>query len=151
MKHIIYALIDPNTDQVKLIGTTKMSIKERIRLYKVSCNSRDNTTTKWLKSIDYNPNYIILDTIEGSKQDAEWWEAHYIFLYRSWNFDLLNQKLSMRKGFFKQSKEQKNKLSIIRSNTNKGRTWVTNGVINKFVYPNNIPNGFYKGLKSGEK
>ena len=41
----------------------------------------------------------------------------------------------------KLSNEHRNKIS----NVVKGRIHVTNGVINKFVHPENIPSGFYKG------
>lgn len=35
----------------------------------------------------------------------------------------------------------------IRRQNSIGKIWINNGIINKFVYPNNIPEGFVKGMK----
>ena len=37
------------------------------------------------------------------------------------------------------------KMKEIVSRSTKGRIWVTNGIINKRVYPTEIPEGFFKG------
>ena len=37
------------------------------------------------------------------------------------------------------------KMKEIISRSTKGRIWVTNGIINKRVYPTEIPEGFFKG------
>jgi len=43
------------------------------------------------------------------------------------------------------SLETRKKLSIASAANDKGRIWINNGIENKFIYPNEIPDGYVKG------
>lgn len=62
--------------------------------------------------------------------------------------DILKTKMNNEKNPFygrHHSEETKKKMSESRKEANKGKIWINNGIINKFVYPDEIPEGFVKG------
>jgi len=84
----IYELIDPITDETRYIGRTK-NVKSRLKshlgdkahTYKVS----------WIRSLLKQGVVPILNIIDEVPFDEwEFWEKHYINLYRSWNCKLTN-------------------------------------------------------------
>ena len=54
-------------------------------------------------------------------------------------------KTPWNKGKIQFNKEEREAISKRISKRNIGRIWVNNGIVNKFVYPDQIPEGFEKG------
>lgn len=84
----IYALVDPRDQQVRYIGKT-IHVNKRLKQHlKDKCKSYK---THWIKNLSANdllPLFVLLDEVEHNSWD--FWERHYISLYRSWGFNLTN-------------------------------------------------------------
>lgn len=89
----IYALIDPILNHVKYIGITT-NPKNRLRQH---CDLNHNSNLHNLDKFEYLTvmlefghkwEMLILDTIPAV--EAKFWEHHYIDLYKSFGFVLLN-------------------------------------------------------------
>ena len=84
----IYILQDPRTGGVRYIGKSNNPSK------RLSAHIQDNESThktRWIKSLKLNgllPNLEIIDEIP--EQEWQFWEMHYISLYKSWGFNLVN-------------------------------------------------------------
>lgn len=110
----IYTLSDPITDEIKYVGATK-DIKKRLKQHLK--DKRRAVFILWIKTLrhsGYAPVHHIID--EVSEDDWQFWEQHYISLYKSWGFNLINIALG---GIGptgvsrKQTEETKRKLSTI--------------------------------------
>jgi hypothetical protein len=65
MQYTIYALVDPNTGEVRYVGQTD-NLKHRIRVHLAS--KRDTPLTQWLASLrPAQPWVVILETVEQEK------------------------------------------------------------------------------------
>lgn len=88
MTTFIYCLIDPRTNQVRYIGKSDHPTQR----YKEHLYQNRKTYLKdWVKSLkkeNLKPELIILDEVLLS--EWEFWEKHYISLYKSWGFKLCN-------------------------------------------------------------
>lgn len=85
----IYALTCPDTDQVRYVGKSNNPSK---RLYSHLTDGRLNHRHNWLMSLKLNgklPKVEILDTVKI--EEWPFWERHYISLYKSFGFNLLNR------------------------------------------------------------
>lgn len=85
----IYALVCPNTDHVRYIGKSNNPQK---RLHSHLTDGRMNHRRNWLLSLKKEnklPKVEILDTVKI--EEWAFWEQHYISLYRSFGFNLLNR------------------------------------------------------------
>lgn len=84
----IYCLKDPRDDSIKYIGKAN-NVDERMKLH---FHKRGNTRKEcWVESLrrkGLRPTSEIIDEVPISEWD--FWERHYISLYRSWGFDLKN-------------------------------------------------------------
>lgn len=87
-KTYIYTLTDPITNKIRYIGKAN-NIKARLRGH-LSCKakSRKNNWIKSLKNSGFTPIIEVLD--EVSLSEWEFWERHYISLFKSWGFSLTN-------------------------------------------------------------
>lgn len=108
----IYALIDPRNECVRYIGkTNNPKYREYQHLHRVDgCHHKVN----WIKSLlkeNLKPEFFILDLVD----DSEWqfWEGHYIHLYKSFGFYLTNASNGGESPVYgyKHSDEAKMKLS----------------------------------------
>lgn len=89
----IYALIDPRTDHIRYVGRTT-NLKHRFTKHnsvKTNTGTPKNEWIKELRKIGLRPMLEILDEVE-TKTDGKFWEMHYTHLFRSWGFDLLNNR-----------------------------------------------------------
>ena len=80
----IYCLIDPNDNLIKYIGKTKNKSK---RYYEHIRRCRDTTSKKnsWILSLLYKDQKPIMEIIDIVDSECDnFWESHYISLYRSW-------------------------------------------------------------------
>lgn len=94
-KGYIYCLVPSNnTDDVRYIGQTKGRVKRRESEHRNEWkrrSGRNNYKNNWVKSLIKNnlkPLLIIVDSV--SIEDLDFWEVHYISLYKSWGFKLTN-------------------------------------------------------------
>jgi hypothetical protein len=95
MKVIIYCLKDPRNNEIRYIGRTRKTLKERLQGHVHGCGDRKSNAprTQWLKELKYlNLKPIIkkLKVIEG------WKESHYeerktIETYKLNGYNLLNK------------------------------------------------------------
>lgn len=104
----IYALVCPNSGNIRYIGITKRSLK--VRLSEHMKERHVNKRCSWIRSLKNNnlkPEIILLDEVSS---DYDFWEQHYISLFSSFGFNLVNGTLG---GMYKANltQEVKNKLS----------------------------------------
>ena len=110
---IVYLLSCPDTNEPKYIGKTKFTIQERIKSHITESKnkSKNNKRLAWIRSLLYKnkyPNYEILELCD--EFNVNFWEKHYISLYRSWGFQLKNST-DGGDGHTNMSQENRNKLS----------------------------------------
>jgi hypothetical protein len=122
MKTNIYILIDPETNIVKYVGKSNNPKRRFGRHLSRKTNARKQQWLNALKNKDLKPELLIIDNVNNS--EWEFWEYHYINLYKSWGFDLLNLQEGGRhnsSGFknCKHTDETKDKISIELSNRNR--------------------------------
>lgn len=92
----IYALTeDLEGTQIRYIGKTVRTIKKRFYEHVTRYNRNISRNCSWLKNkIEVKkelPGIILIDQVLDSESD--FWEYHYISLYRSWGFTLNNHAL----------------------------------------------------------
>lgn len=84
----IYSLSDPITKQIRYIGKAD-NLRKRFNTH--ICDKSRTHKTNWinlLKSQNLSPIIESLDEVNLS--DWEFWEKHYISLFKSWGFKLVN-------------------------------------------------------------
>lgn len=120
----IYALLDPRDGSVKYIGKSK-NVKSRysyhINEYKSKKISKKINWIKSLRKLDLKPELLIIDEVE----DYSWqfWEIHYISLFKFYGFDLKNstnggEKSGNHKGM-KRTESTKEKMRLAASKRGK--------------------------------
>jgi len=121
----IYELIDPRNNYPRYIGKTIKSVNRRLNGHIQSMN-KGYHSSNWIKSLIENnlkPIPVLIDKVPQS--EWQFWERHYISLYRSWGFNLTN--ITDGGEGNRHTKESKSKIS--KSNKNK-----SHGVLDKNVY-----------------
>lgn len=101
----IYALVCPNTDNVRYIGKSNNPQK---RLHSHLTDGRLNHRRNWLMSLKNNnqlPIVEILDTVKF--EEWQFWEQYYISLYKSFGFNLLNSTIGGEGSSFHDQKTRK--------------------------------------------
>ena len=90
----IYSLKDPRDNQIKYIGKAN-NIDTRLYTHTVNCNLVKNTPKiQWIKSLKDKGLKPIIEEIDCVlKSEWQFWEKHYISLYKSWGFNLLNKTI----------------------------------------------------------
>ncbi len=84
----IYTLSDPISNLVRYVGKTD-NPKRRLMFHK--CDKKANVYKFWIRDLRLNGQSPILDVVDTvPKNEWEFWEKHYISLYRSWGFKLFN-------------------------------------------------------------
>lgn len=87
----IYVLIDPRTDNIRYVGKTN-DIKRRLVKHicesKLSTKSHKKAWINQLLKLNLKPIIEVVDVV--SIYEWEFWEQHYISLYKSWGFNLTN-------------------------------------------------------------
>lgn len=85
----IYVLIDPITLIIKYIGQTTLALNKRL-IGHLSQKSNDKRGT-WIKSLKRRGLIPIIEELDSCDyEELNFWETHYIFLFRSWGFELKN-------------------------------------------------------------
>lgn len=108
----IYGLVCPLTDEVKYVGATKNTYKRFCsHISKTKGTPEKRNWIQKLANAGLRPTLEILDVVDSG--DWEFWERHYISLYHSWGFNLLNKSFGGAKCKFSlqtrmlQSKQRK--------------------------------------------
>jgi len=89
----IYSLSDPRTGEVRYIGKAnnpKMRLRHHLCVRKKDCFTKTRGWIISLKNQGLVPLMEIVDEVEFSTWD--FWEMHYISLYKSWGFTLTNHQ-----------------------------------------------------------
>jgi hypothetical protein len=89
----IYVLFDPFDKTPKYIGKSDDPNKRLVKHINSSLNKKGRLTKKeaWIRSLlnkGIEPDLFILDEVPIDEWD--FWEIHYISLYKTWGFDLKN-------------------------------------------------------------
>lgn len=109
----IYALIDPRDNSPKYIGATS-DINKRLR--KHLGEKAGTKKTNWLRELfrlGLKPQAEEIDCV--NKKDWEFWERHYISLYRSWGFPLTNGTMGGAGNSSMRTEETKSKIRVARA------------------------------------
>lgn len=88
-KVFIYMLVDPRNQQVRYIGKAKEPQKRFQRGHRYE--KQNTRKCNWVQSLlkqGLTPLVQIIDEVLFS--EWQFWEMHYISLYKSWGFDLTN-------------------------------------------------------------
>lgn len=109
----IYCLEDPRKEisadkHIRYVGMTETTLNERLSNH--CSEKRNNHKNNWitsLKKLGLKPIINCIDEVPTS--EWKFWEQHYISLFKSWGFDLLNIKLG-GDGGGKQTEETKRKI-----------------------------------------
>lgn len=111
MTSYIYSLSDPRTRGIRYIGKTN-NLATRRSHHCSSYHNRANThKCNWVRSLLTKGLLPTLDVVdEVDRYRSDFWEQHYISLYRSWGFRLTNLT-SGGEGCFEHSIETKRLLS----------------------------------------
>ena len=90
--HSIYILIDPRNNHVRYVGKSKVykeRMKQHLRPSSLKARTHKNAWLKQLLNEGHQPIREIIDIVP--ENEWQFWEKHYICLYRSWGFNLTNQ------------------------------------------------------------
>lgn len=145
----IYTLADPIDYSIRYVGQSQEP-KTRFSAHKSAAKRTAGLhSSKWIKSL-LNKGLSPILNIEGvyDLADIDFWEQHYISIYKSWGFKLTNSE-SGGKSNKTYSKEHKNKIG----NSRKGlRVEGTNAkpVIQKSQFTNRIL-GVFSGVAEASK
>lgn len=88
----IYALTDPNTNQVRYIGKSNVPDSRWAQHIKEARLASGNTRKLgWIRSLIKENKYPVLEILD-EVEISEWgfWERYYYYLYKSWGFNLTN-------------------------------------------------------------
>lgn len=86
----IYTLSDPRTGMVRYVGKAN-NHKRRLYLHTLKSKQLKTHRDCWIYGLLSENKKPIIDVIdEVSIYEWQFWERHYISLYRSWGFDLTN-------------------------------------------------------------
>lgn len=122
MKRIkVYSLEDPTNSIPRYIGITKNSLEIRLGGHIKSSKKKITHKDCWVASLNekgLKPIIKLIDEVDYS--EWKFWEKHYISLYKSWGFDLINHTIGGEGALGnKLSKEAKEKISKFQ----KGKQW----------------------------
>lgn len=104
MKVNIYTLQDPINKHIRYVGATTYELSKRFKGHTTTGNLEKIKLYNypkyiWTKSLlerGLKPIIEILDEVE--LDEIQFWESHYIFLYKSFGFDLFNKSLKGGEG-----------------------------------------------------
>lgn len=129
LETIIYTLADPRTpENIRYIGKTMDCLNNRLskHIYESRKGAKHHRAC-WIRSLlkeNIKPQIKILDIIQ---EEWSFWEKHYISLYKSWGFNLVNNSEGGEGTVgFKHSEETKKYLSeynLGRPSVNKGKNF----------------------------
>lgn len=96
-EYFIYTLTDPNTKKIFYVGvTTNPKIRSQAHKYvlaakKLGLEESHNPRLDYILKNNIVPAFEILESAGFDKQEAFRIEAFWIWMFRSWGFDLVNK------------------------------------------------------------
>ena len=89
----IYILIDPRTNQVRYVGKAD-DCDKRLDKHMYEGKNKNNHKANWIKGLIKENLKPILEMIDKVPyEEWQFWERHYISLYKSWGFKLTNNTM----------------------------------------------------------
>lgn len=86
----IYTLTDPRDGLIKYVGYTTKTLEKRLTGHLNPATLKNKSKkNSWIKSLKKQRLIPIIELIDEVK-DYNFWECHYISLYKSWGFPLTN-------------------------------------------------------------
>jgi hypothetical protein len=110
----IYTLEDPDTNEIRYIGKTVKSLKDRLTGHIYSCQKEKNHRTNWIKSIIKKGKKPIIKMIDSCPWDeSQELESYWISKFKNEGFNLVNLT-NGGEGHLgaKLSKERRDKLTL---------------------------------------
>lgn len=90
-KAFIYTLSHPITNEIRYVGYTTKKIEKRVQEHIRQSHISITYKNNWINSLKLNNLIPIIEIIdEVPFNEWKFWETHYIFLFRSWGFNLTN-------------------------------------------------------------
>lgn len=89
----VYALLDPRDSAIRYVGRTT-DVKHRLTKHnslKSNVGTPKNDWVREMRSVGVRPVLEVLEEVE-TKKEGKFWEVHYTDLFRSWGFDILNNR-----------------------------------------------------------
>lgn len=85
----IYTLEDPRDNIIRYVGKTKQTLNKRLSTH--LCPRENTHTNNWIRSLQLvGLRPIITQVDEVLTSEWQFWEKHYISLFKSWGFNLTN-------------------------------------------------------------
>lgn len=138
-KTFIYCIVCPITNTPKYIGK---SDNPYMRLYHHCHSSRKSKVADYVRSLLRKGLFPILEIVdEVDLRTWEFWEQHYISLYRSWGFELKNMTIGGdgRQGGARLSEEHKKKIRMSCRELGKGIPKTHNHRLNLSLAKRGVP------------
>lgn len=88
MKYKIYTLCCSKTKEIRYVGVTIRSLKQRLYQHVWNSNKILTPCAKWIKSLQQEVEIELLEEVEENTWEAQ--ERYWIGQMKSWNFRLLN-------------------------------------------------------------
>lgn len=88
-KFYIYCLINPLDNTIRYVGVTKRTLKKRLAEHIQKSKYKQTRKDYWIQSLVKKGVLPVIEEID-IVDDLIFWEKHYISLYKSWGFDLVN-------------------------------------------------------------
>jgi len=88
----IYSISDPETKEVRYIGKTEMTLEKRLYYhFREIKNTKNKHKQRWFNKLLKNGKKPVIELVDIVPL-SEWkfWEKHYISLFKSWGFNLIN-------------------------------------------------------------
>jgi len=87
----IYTLTDPTTNIIRYVGMTSQTLKRRLSKHIIDSNRKKTHKDCWIFGLRQKNLLPIIDVIDiVDENEWQFWEQHYISLFKSWNFNLVN-------------------------------------------------------------
>lgn len=87
----IYLIMDPLTNDIVYVGQTKWYPQHRFANHRVG--TKETKIGRFILSLKEQGLKPVFEVIEICHKDiADFWELHYMFLYQSWGFQLMNTR-----------------------------------------------------------
>ena len=84
---VIYGLVDPRTNGIRFIGSTRQPLERKLALHLSECKRHEGSCNDWISSLQKGhlcPQIVELEQVNASWHEAEdFWIAYFNFLGNS--------------------------------------------------------------------
>jgi hypothetical protein len=89
MMTFIYTLSDPITNEIRYVGKTK-NPSDRLKGHIKESYKKNTYKNNWVNGLITKNNTPIMEIIDEVEENWQFWESFYIYLFKSWGFNLTN-------------------------------------------------------------